>query len=362
MNYSHVRARRWRSFFSFTRFTNACVRLVATALVLLASLPFAAQQSVDSVPTTTYFSQDFSTSSVLTDYVSIAPNSGQFNAIGTSGAGMAVSIDAARLQFARTGNAGSFSRTADFAPTPTTLKYSFDLTITGNTGAQTTAAQFQLGSGFGTGNSAEPLASVFARFGFNFSATTGHWSVRNVDTSTNSATFTGTQTLTWFVNNSDAAIEYLAPDGTSETLVDNTVDLWVGTSIVLDDHAATTSTQTLTDIKFVFTAGLGTIQIDNIQIDDIAAPTAAAVSISGRVTDPSGNAVRDAILVLEGGPLGQLKRTRVNSFGNYRFEELSPGTYLVTVNSRRYSFGVRTLTLTVNNNVTDADFVTEPKE
>ncbi len=59
------------------------------------------------------------------------PNNGQFNAIGTANsANTTVSINNGTLQFARTtatGSAGSFSRTTDFNPAPTSLIYKVDI-------------------------------------------------------------------------------------------------------------------------------------------------------------------------------------------------------------------------------------------
>lgn len=336
---------------------------LAMAIIFVGSMfPTSAQHAeLKSKPSASHFLQDFSASTVVADYVSATPNSGQFNAIGSTGAAMLVSINGGSLQYDRTGgNSGSYSRTTDFAPTPATLKYSFDLTVAGNTAAQTSAAVFQIGSGFGVGNSTEPIANTFSRFGVNFTAATGQWSVRDIGASVNSPNFVGTQTVSWFSNNSGAPLSYLAPDGTSEPLADNTADLWVGMSRVFNDYAATTPTQQLTDMKFVFSAGIGTIQLDNIQVEDIAGPTQAVVSINGRVTDASGNAVRDAIVILEGGMLGDPRICRVNTFGYYRFDGLQPGTYNVSVGSKRSTFDVPTRTITLQDTVTLLDFVADP--
>ncbi|HQU91213.1 MAG TPA: choice-of-anchor Q domain-containing protein [Pyrinomonadaceae bacterium] len=230
-----------------------------------------AQQTMLS-PQTVYFSQDFSGSSVVTDYVSATPNSGQFNAIGSSGPDMVVSINSGRLQFVRTdANAGSYSRTTDFAPVPTALKITMDFNVPASSFAQTNAAVFQIGSGFGTANAAETNANIYARFGVNWTATSGQWSLREIRTSgsVNSANYTGSRTITWFINNSGSLLSYIAPDGSTESLANDRADLWIGTSREFDDYSVTTPTQTLTDLKFAFTGGLGTIQIDNLVVEDI---------------------------------------------------------------------------------------------
>ncbi|WP_313717218.1 hypothetical protein, partial [Kaistella carnis] len=99
------------------------------------------------------FTQDFNSSSVLATYSNAtSPTNGQFNSIGSSGSGMTVSINSGQLRFARTSKAGSYSRTTDFSPTPTGLIYKFDVTVSGNSGATTNAAIWQVGSEYGTAN------------------------------------------------------------------------------------------------------------------------------------------------------------------------------------------------------------------
>jgi hypothetical protein len=221
------------------------------------------------------FSQDFSSSSSVSDYVSSTPNSGQFNAVGSSGSGTTVGIVGGALQYTRTGaNVGSFSRTTDFSPTPTTLQFQFDLTVSGNTAAQTTAAVWQIGSGFGTANSAEANSSVYARFAVNFTATPGQFELRytpSSGSSVNSTDFSGTQTITWYLNNSGSAISYAAPDSSTDSLANNTADIWVGSTRALNNLAVLTASQPMSDLKFAFSQGSGTIAMDNINISTISA-------------------------------------------------------------------------------------------
>lgn len=257
---------------SFGKFTAICCFLIMF-------LPFVVKAQL--------FQQDFSSSTTVSNYANATtPTNGQFNAISTSGAGTVLSINTTgsnKLRFARTGNAGAFSRTTDFSPTPTSLLYRFDIAVSGNSSAQTTAATFQIGSGFGTANGTEANASTHSRLGVNWTATGGQFSFRNLTGSTNSANYTGTQNVFWAINNSGGTLTYKAPDGTYETIANDTYDLWIGTTKEFNDVAATTSTQTLTDLKFVLSGGTGNIDIDNLLIDPIPAiPTSsAATSIGG---------------------------------------------------------------------------------
>jgi hypothetical protein len=228
--------------------------------------------------------QDFSSSTTVSSYANGAPSNGQWNAISTSGAGVVLSINTTgsnKLRYARgTANAGNFSRTTDFSPTPSSLMYRFDLTVSGNSANQTTAAVWQVGSGFGTANSAESNANTYARIGLNWTTTAGQFSIRDVTGGTNSANYSGTQTITWVMNNSGATMTYRAPDGSDESVDNDKADIWISTTREFNDVTIQSATQTITDLKFVISAGTGTVDMDNILINPIPAiPTSAAASV-----------------------------------------------------------------------------------
>lgn len=253
---------------------NIIMKLKSTSLVIMAFSAIAAVSSQGAV----IFSQDFSTTNTLATYVSSnTPSSGQFNAINTSGAGTVISVTTGVLTFTRTANAGSYSRTSDFTTIPSAIIYKLDLTVSGNTDAQTTAAVFQVGSAFGTANAAENITDTYARFGINFGATAGEFGIRDVTNGTSSALFAGTQTITWVMNNTGSSLNYLAPTSASTALANDKADLWVGSTKILNGVAIQTASQTITDLKFAFTTGTGTIGIDNIQITAIPEPSAAVI-------------------------------------------------------------------------------------
>lgn len=227
------------------------------------------------------FNQNFTSSTTLSDYVSTTPNNGQFNAISTSGAGTVISINTTggnKLRFARTGNAGAYSRTTDFSPVPTSMIYKFDLTVSGNNAAQTTAAVWQVGDGFGTANSSETNANTHSRIGLNLTATNGQFSIRDLGANNNTTNFTGTQSITWVINNSGATLSYTAPDGTTESVANDRFDLWIGSTKAFDERSAETATKTLSDLKFAFSTGNATIDIDNINITTISSAITSTAS------------------------------------------------------------------------------------
>lgn len=257
------------------RFSTLHRAAVATFLAIL--LP--------QVITAQLFQQTFGSSTTVSDYVNATPSNGQWNAIATSGVNVVISINTGgsnnKLRYARTGgNSGNYARTANFSPTPGTLMYRFDLTLSGNSAATTTAALLQLGSGFSTANTAEAAGNVHNRIGLNITATAGEFQVRDVAGGTNSASFSGTQTVLWVTNNSGAAINYRAPDGTQEALADDRFDVWVGTTKVFNEGNAQTATQSLSNIKLVFNNGTGTFDFDNFLIDPVP-PIVSASAATG---------------------------------------------------------------------------------
>ena len=88
-------------------------------------------------------------------------------------------------------------------------------------------------------------------------------------------------------------------------------------------------------------------------------PTAAHVSVAGRVTSASGYGIRNAIIVLTG-PDGVTKLAVTSSFGYYRFDDIAAGeNYVVRVASKRYVFANATRVIAVNDDLTEVDFVAE---
>jgi hypothetical protein len=91
------------------------------------------------------------------------------------------------------------------------------------------------------------------------------------------------------------------------------------------------------------------------------APTAAQASISGRVVTADGMGIRNARLTITGNGLPEARTVTTGSFGYYSFDGLTVGeTYVVTVNSQRYTFTVPSRVYSLVDNIVDADFVADP--
>ncbi|HKP69659.1 MAG TPA: Calx-beta domain-containing protein [Pyrinomonadaceae bacterium] len=91
-------------------------------------------------------------------------------------------------------------------------------------------------------------------------------------------------------------------------------------------------------------------------------PTAANVTLSGRVVDTAGRGISNAILTLEGGNLTDPIVMASGSMGYYTFDGVPIGTYLLTISGTRYTFAVPSRVVMLADSVTDEDFVGEPRE
>jgi len=92
-------------------------------------------------------------------------------------------------------------------------------------------------------------------------------------------------------------------------------------------------------------------------IINILPPTAASVSISGRVLTSGGQGLARVSVTLTNGA-GAVRSVRTNSFGVYRFDEVAAGEiYTLSVTSSRYQFPESSRILNVLETLSDQDFV-----
>ncbi|HEX8636925.1 MAG TPA: cohesin domain-containing protein, partial [Pyrinomonadaceae bacterium] len=111
--------------------------------------------------------------------------------------------------------------------------------------------------------------------------------------------------------------------------------------------------------SFQFNNGSPAANTTNGSFSVLPGPTAASVTVSGKVTNASGRGIAQAQITLIDAN-GRERTTQTTSFGYYRFENIEAGeTITITAKARRYKFIQSSITRTVNQSVTDADFVSE---
>lgn len=98
----------------------------------------------------------------------------------------------------------------------------------------------------------------------------------------------------------------------------------------------------------------GAVDIGAFQVQT---PTAAAVTVSGRVTAANGRGLPDFTVQMIA-PDGNARTASTNLRGQYKFENVPAGaTYILTVTGKRYRFEKATRTLNVNGDLTSINFV-----
>lgn len=87
----------------------------------------------------------------------------------------------------------------------------------------------------------------------------------------------------------------------------------------------------------------------------VAGPTSSNASVGGRVLTPNGFGLNGAMVTLTD-QAGNVRTTRSSSFGSFAFGDVPSGqTYVVAVNSKRFSFTPRTIT--VSGDIADLDLI-----
>jgi len=84
--------------------------------------------------------------------------------------------------------------------------------------------------------------------------------------------------------------------------------------------------------------------------------------MSGRVTTADDRGIRNARVVISGDSLTEPRVATTGSFGYYSFDGLTAGqTYVVTVNSQRYTFTAPSRVISLVDNLADVNFVANPQ-
>jgi|GEM_PF-2291543 len=239
-------------------------------LILLACTSFTAQAQI--------FSQNFGDATAnAVDASAFAtssnPTKKMFTFISNYGNSKSSIVDG-KLQFNKTANSTThFVRNLDFVPNPKLIKASFKFQCIDAVGDfSLNQATFMFGANFINDATLPSQADTHSKFGISMSGTDFKLNVvsnqANTTTSQSSATFSGQQTITFIANNSGAAQKYAAPDGSTETLADDTWDLWVGNTKVYNDIAAYGNSD-IKHFRFSMLSASATIATVKVQFDDI---------------------------------------------------------------------------------------------
>jgi hypothetical protein len=185
-------------------------------------------------------------------------------------------------------------------------------------------------------------------------------SVSDPDAAGNLLRLTITTTNGNFTLSGTTGLTFSAGDGAQDTVM-------TFTGTLTNINAALTNANYRSNLNYTGPAGitidtddLGNVGAGNNQTDsdvislNVVAPTAAQVSVSGRVATSSGNGIVNAAITITGQD-GIPRTTRTSPFGYYRFDNIPSGqSYLVNVSAKRYRFSPRFIT--VGDDLTEVDF------
>ncbi len=149
-------------------------------------------------------------------------------------------------------------------------------------------------------------------------------------------------------------------NGTTSSTIIIPVGAYYADGTILNDALGNSSLNAKGNLLGGFTVSGGAITVTiparSGAILSNFAPTAANVSVSGRVQTAKGSGLSNVRVSITDSN-GNVRNITTNSFGIYTFDEVAVGqTYTVTASHRKYSFEVPTQVLQVNENVTDVDF------
>lgn len=110
-----------------------------------------------------------------------------------------------------------------------------------------------------------------------------------------------------------------------------------------------------------FTTGGGGSNNHTFDFGFYLAPTAANVTVGGRVASASGSGLRGVLVALTQDN-GTTRTAMTNTFGYYRFDDIPAGqTVTVSVSSKRYIFKQPTQIVNVSDSIADLDFVSDSR-
>jgi hypothetical protein len=105
--------------------------------------------------------------------------------------------------------------------------------------------------------------------------------------------------------------------------------------------------------------GPGRAEVDAVSVQTTA-PTAASVSVSGRLLTSDGAGISRANVTLTNSA-GVSHSATSSSFGYYRFDDVPAGeTYVLTVNNKKYLFADSPRIVNVQESLADIDFIASP--
>jgi hypothetical protein len=179
-------------------------------------------------------------------------------------------------------------KTTNFTTAPTQFVAQFEIEAKSRNN-DNNAATLLLGDAF-TNDLTRNAAT--ARLQFNFSGTTTGYSVTHPDGGAATSTVqTSRQTVTWVVNRGAGIYNYTDPLGATNTVAANRVDVWVGTTLLVNDVTMQNAATPVNDIKLIYdtsTASGAFVEKQTLTISNLRFYLTPPTNISGIINRYTG--------------------------------------------------------------------------
>jgi hypothetical protein len=125
---------------------------------------------------------------------------------------------------------------------------------------------------------------------------------------------------------------------------------------IIADASITLNTEANVFGRAIALNGAVTLDTNDVTRCNLA-PTSAGVNLGGRVMTADGHGIAFALITLTDAR-GNVRTVYTGTFGNYNFDNVAAGqTVLLTVSQNRYYFPTPTLVISVNDELTTANFI-----
>lgn len=207
------------------------------------------------------FTQDFSNITDVTECVDKAPTKNQFNSLVSGGGKWSVESGQLSLLKIQNGDA-QILRTTDMDGSPVSaLSFSFQIDFSFTSPDGTRLLTGVMGDG----------ALNWLSYGIDSAGDANAWRV--FGDPERGRTFSGTQTLAFYLNDAGSPITYTAPDGEATSLAPDTWDLWVGKIRVFVGKSTSDTAAKLTQFGMAVRnkdGGTGTFVFDNFLVQSVS--------------------------------------------------------------------------------------------
>ena len=222
------------------------------------------------------FTQNFSSSTTVTDYMGSGAN--QFTGINSGGTDFNWTIGGGALQGARTnvsgGASGSANKVGILSLTSGAASYAFDFNAT--TGTNNTAGTndvfFQVGSGYTATSTGAQTAQTYAQFPIDLLNNNQY----SVSSTSGTVTLSGAHHFTFDLNNTGGPVTFITPAGAPLVVANDTFALFYDTTTLASGLSVSatggTASLDITDFKVRYGVDFGTISIDNLTVTAVPEP------------------------------------------------------------------------------------------